>query len=338
MCPYRCILIGFGRRAVDDHLPALVTPALNIELIAVCDIDPLREQEMKKALENYQTKMCPSFYTNLNEALDNEQPDFAIVATPHSTHLKISEKLLRRQIPFLKEKPFAINLNDAKKLVALIEKYSGYMRLCVQRHYHPLYVYGKKALLHLGTIRHFASRYQLNANRYYFGWRSRSETAGGGAVIDMGYHIIDLIYWYFGIPSSVYAVAAPKKDEKLNYMVEETVLAELAYENGVVGSLFLSLCEPDKFEELRVYGTQGYIHLQRDFLRRYNTEDEIVESLTREPAWPSALDDTLFDFIQNLNNRDVVREESRRGLEVMSMIESIYKSIEKKLPVNPREI
>jgi predicted dehydrogenase len=335
---YRCMLIGWGRRSIDDHVPALVSPAHNIKLVAVCDINPGKEEEMRKVLEAYPIKTTPKFYTNLNEALEKERIDFAIIATPHGTHLEISEELLKRKIPFLKEKPFAISLQEARKLVSLIEKYSGHMRLCVQRHYHPLYTYGKKALPYVGTIRHFAARYQLNADRYYFGWRSRPETAGGGAVIDMGYHIIDLIYWYFGVPSSIYAVAAPKKDEHVDYNVEETVLSALAYENGVVGSMFLSLCEPDKYEDLRVYGTHGYIHLQRDFLKRYDTKDTLIESLTREPAWPSAVTDVLFDFIGNLNNRDIVREECMRGLEVMSIIESIYKSMEKKLPVNPREI
>src|SRR5581483_11892402 len=117
-----------------------------------------------------------------------------------------------------------------------------------------------------------------------------------------------------------YSVAAPKKDEELNYTVEETVLTSLAYENGTVGSLFLSLCEPDKHEELRVYGTHGYIHLQRDFLRRYDTNDTIVESLLREPAWPSAVADVLIDFVTTLHKESIVREECVRGLEVMSII------------------
>lgn len=263
----RCILIGFGRRAIDDHIPALLPPIGNVELICVCDVNPDSQAILDELLRNYAErfplKSVPSFYISLDDALDKEEPDFAIVATPHATHLDISKKLLERKIPILKEKPFAIDLEHAKELVEQVEKHNGYLRLCVQRHYHPLYVYGQKALSHLGTIRHFSARYQLNADRYYFGWRSRPETAGGGAVIDMGYHLIDLLYWYFGMPSQIYAVSAPRKDEELQYTVEETVLISLVYGNGTVGSLFLSLCEPDKHEELRIYGTLGYIHLQR---------------------------------------------------------------------------
>jgi predicted dehydrogenase len=320
---YRCMLIGFGRRAVDDHMPALYPPTHNIQLVAVCDINAEHENLLTQLVDKFPGPVHPKFYTDIRQALDETAPDFAIVATPHGTHLEIAKELLARRIPFLKEKPFAVNLHEARELADLVERHAGHMRLCVQRHYHPLYVYGRKALLHLGTLRHFAARYQLNADRYYWGWRSRPETAGGGAVIDMGYHLIDLLYWYFGIPSQVYAVAAPKKDEQLQYTVEETVLASLAYENGAVGSLFLSLCEPDKHEELRVYGTYGYVHLQRDFLRRYNPEDQLVESLTREPAWPSAVSDVLLSFVATIGDQDIVREECSRGLEVTQVIESI---------------
>lgn len=335
---HRCVLIGLGRRALDDHLPALYPRVHSIELVGVCDANPGRASVLHEYVQEKAPDEQPRFYTNLQEMLDREQPNLAIISTPHHTHLHIAEELLKRKIPFLKEKPFAINLDEAKQLVSMIEHYSGHMRLCVQRRYHPLYVYGKKAILHLGPIRHFMARYQLNADAYYFGWRSRTETAGGGCVIDMGYHLIDLLYWYFGVPSQVFSVAAPQKDERMEISVEETTLTSFSYENGTVGSLFLSLCEPDKYEEMRVYGQHGYIKLDRSCLKRLDTKDTVIESLSREPAWPSAVTDVLFEVVNNLSNPDVVRQECRSGMEIMCIIESMYRSMGAKTPVNPRDL
>lgn len=330
----RCLLIGYGRRAAEGYMPALLSTD-GVELCAVCDVDPARKADLDKTLKRRSSKSSPGFYTDLAHLLNSERPDFAIVATPHSTHLGIAEELLRKKIPFLKEKPFAMNLEDAKRLVALVGKHSGHMRLCVQRRHHPLYAYAKKAILQIGTVRHFTASYHLSAGRYYSGWRSRPETAGGGAVMDMGYHLVDLLYWYFGMPSQVYSVSAPKKNAGMDYSVEEAVLSALSYGNGTVGSVFLSMSEPDKHEELKVYGTKGYVHLGRNFLNRYDSDGKTAESLTREPAWPSEVSDVLVDFVENIDRQEIVAEECARGLDAMLMIQGIYESIKKKLPVSP---
>jgi predicted dehydrogenase len=335
---HRCLLVGLGRRAIDDHLPALIPSVNGIELVDACDALPDREELLDGYLARYPDQRRPAFYTDLESALDDLEPGFFIVATPHNTHLSIADKLVRRGIPFLKEKPFAINLAEARTLVELIERHQGHMRLCVQRHFHPLYVYGRKAIAHIGEFRHFKATDQLNADAYYVGWRSRPSTAGGGAVIDMGYHLIDLLHWYFGTPSSVYSTSAPKMLPAADYDVEETVLTSFTYENGAIGNLFLSLCEPHKAEELYVYGSTGYFALQRESLRRYDRSDTLIESLTRQPAWPSAVNDVFNDVVANFNNVDVVRNELTRGLEVMSIIECIYRSIDLRQSTSPRRM
>jgi predicted dehydrogenase len=272
----------------------------------------------------------PNFYNDLDEMLLKEKPDFAIIATPHLTHFKIAEKLIKNKIPFLKEKPFAINLQEALALKELIEKNKVYFRLCVQRRFHPLYVYAHKALFHLNGIRHFDAHYQLHANAYYTGWRSTPEESGGGCVMDMGYHYVDLLYWYFGIPEQIFSVAAPKNHDNLSYSIEETTITSFKYRDGLVGNLFLSLCESQKFEELKVYGKSGSIQLQREFLKRFDNDNNLVESLTRTPAWPSAVAEVLHDFIDNFDDFEIVKNECKAGVAVIKMIDAIYSSIKEK--------
>ena len=337
----RCGLVGLGRRAFDDHLPALLPPVQPLELVAVQDACANREPLVSEFATGRGCKV-PKFYTDLDQMLRQESLDFVVVATPHHTHLGIARQLLEAGVPFLKEKPFALNLKEANELVGLIERHQGHMRLCVQRHFHPLYVYGRKALRHIGHLRHFNAWYQLNANSYDEGWRANPAASGGGCVIDMGYHLIDLLCWYFGVPSSVYSAVAPNKIElpisNAITTVEETTVTMLEYEDGLVGHLLLSLCEPDKSEGLRVDGGHGYIQLDRANLKRFDRAGTLIESLTREPAWPSAVTDVLFDVVASLNDPDVVREECRAGLEIMSVIEAIYLSMRCRRPVNPRDL
>ena len=203
------------------------------------------------------------------------------------------------------------------------------MRLCVQRQHYPLYSYGRDVVDDIGNLRHFRATYQLNAAAYSSGWRSMPEMAGGGAVIDMGYHSIDMLHSYFGPPSRVFAVAAPGM---IRGDVEETVSVTLEYENGRVGSLFLSLCEPHKNEELIVAGSAGAVRLRRDSLQRFNTKGDLMQTFTHEGASSSAVIRTLVDFVAHLGDGDVAGDEVKRGLEVMSTIDAIYRSMSTKQP------
>ncbi|WP_165944188.1 Gfo/Idh/MocA family oxidoreductase [Micromonospora sp. KC213] len=329
----RCILVGIGRRALEDYVPALVDLSENIEFVAACDVDPMAQGRLAEELGKH-GRACPPFFTDRTAALDASHPDLAVVATPHHTHFEVTKDLVLRGIPVLKEKPFAISLAEAHELAHLIWQRDGHVRICVQRRYHPLYLHAKQALAALGQIRHFDASYQLNADAYQDGWRASPETAGGGAIIDMGYHIVDLLHWFFGVPSVVYATTAPKLIPTAGYTIEETVLANLTYDTGTTGTFRLSLCEAAKEEAIRVYGTKGHITLRRDLFERFDRSNNRVEHLTGDRGWASAAD-VLVDTVARLQDRAVVAQELAAAVDITATIESLYHSIAQQAPVKP---
>ncbi|MFD3587357.1 Gfo/Idh/MocA family protein [Streptomyces sp. NPDC058683] len=330
----RCAVIGVGRRTLKDYVPALVDLSARIDLIAACDVDAAAEARLTGELNRCGSEANPSFFTDHTALLDTMRPDLAIVATPHHTHNDISKDLFRRGIPVVKEKPFALSMPQARELTAAVEEYDGHMRLCVQRRYHPLYLRAKSSLQQIGATRHFEATYQLSTDAYQAGWRASSKTSGGGAIIDMGYHIIDLLHWFFGMPSLVYASAAPKLIPAAAYDVEETTLANLSYPNGVTGTLRLSLCEASKEELIRVYGSGGHIRLTRDSLQRFDRSNHVVEQVVAERSWNSA-SGVLVDTLDNLANPDAVQREMRDGVRVTATIEALYRSIAQQTAVKP---
>jgi len=328
---YSCLLIGFGQHAIDDYLPVFFSDVLPISLIGICDLDKDKENLVNNVF-GQQGLNAPRFFCDYKQACELLKPDFVIVSTPHGTHFEISKYLLENKIPFLKEKPFAFDLKDALFLEELIRKHKGYMRTCVQRRSHPLYMHGQKSLFHLKNLRRFEARYQLNATAYCNGWRASLTESGGGCVIDMGYHYLDLLYWYFGLPSEIHTVLAPKKVGGVQ--IEETVLTTFKYPNGMVGTLFLSLCESKKMEEFKIFGSAGHIKLERELLERFDEKRNLVESLTRTPAWPVALTDVVFEFLKDFGKHEIALSECDSGVGIMKMIDGIYKSIQDHQVVN----
>ncbi|MGW8659158.1 Gfo/Idh/MocA family protein [Streptomyces diastaticus] len=330
----RCALIGVGRRTLKDYVPALVELSSRLEIVAACDVDPDAEARLASELARCASTSTPLFFTDRETLLDEVEVDLAIVVTPHHTHNDVARDLLVRKIPFVKEKPFALSLPQAYELADAIEKRDGHMRLCVQRRYHPLYARARAALQEIGEIRHFDAIYQLSTDAYQTGWRANLETSGGGAIIDMGYHIIDLLHWFFGMPSLVYASVAPKLIPKASYDIEETVLANLSYPNGITGTLRLSLCEASKEELIRVHGAGGYVKLTRDSFKRYNRSNEMVEQIAGERSWDSA-SGLLVDLLDKFSDRDVVEREVSDGIQITATIESLYRSIAQQASERP---
>ncbi|WP_265736812.1 Gfo/Idh/MocA family protein [Actinacidiphila yeochonensis] len=330
----RCAVFGVGRRTLKDYVPALVASGRRVDLVAACDVEPAAEKRLVDELERLGSGARPLFFTDHVALLDSVCPDLAIVVTPHHTHDDIVKELFRRGVPVLKEKPFALSSARARELTEAVEEYDGHLRLCVQRRYHPLYLRARAALAEIGGLRHFDAVYQLSTDAYQAGWRASLDTSGGGAVIDMGYHIIDLLHWFFGMPSLVYASAAPKLVPTASYDIEETVLANLSYSDGVTGTLRLSLCEASKEELIRVYGTAGYIRLTRDSFERFDRSNNLVERVAADHSWNSAAG-VLADTLDNLTDPEVTRREIADGVRVTATIDALYRSIAQQTSVKP---
>jgi predicted dehydrogenase len=153
----------------------------------------------------------------------------------------------------------------------------------------------------------------------------------------MGYHILDQLVWYFGLPIELYASSAPKLYPEKQYQVEETVSAIFRYKNGCIGNLSLSLCEPRKREVMEVHGSHGSYILKRKSFKRYDRKGVLVESLSRRPAWPTEVQDILAQFVENVGDYEKVRQEVRHGISVMTLVDGIYRSVNLHKPVRVAE-
>ena len=87
----------------------------NTHLAGVCDIDPVRAAQIAAL---YDVKP----YTNYLDLLEQEKPQAVVIATPHYAHTPLSIACLERGVHVLVEKPLAVHVNDAQKMIAAYEK------------------------------------------------------------------------------------------------------------------------------------------------------------------------------------------------------------------------
>jgi predicted dehydrogenase len=195
---------------------------------------------------------------------------------------------------------------------------------------------------HIGEPFHFDFRYTLLIPNLEHGWRGSRARAGGGCLLDMGYHVVDLLTWYFGVPSHVEATLQRAGRPSQHYDVEDTCNLRLAYKrNGseLIGNVFLSRVFPHKEERLTLVGSEGMVVLDRHELKRVDAQGNIQERLIREGEWPSAYLDQLTTFADWTASRTVQPSMAyQHHLANVAIIEAGYRSAEAGTALAPKDL
>jgi predicted dehydrogenase len=283
----RAAVVGLGHQAQEDHLPAFADCQF-AELVAVCDTD--RNQVATQA----DAYGVPG-YTDLSTMLAEVRPDFAVVAVPHHAGRKVVETCAAAGIHVMKEKPFATNPAEASALATICKQTGIELMVTVQRRFNPVYTAALQLLETIGQPYLVEGRYTFHCPDPGAGWRGRSELAGGGCLVDMGYHLIDLLIWYIGMPDRILAGTSASAAPASVYDAEDTALVHLTYDSGLYGSLLVSRSAGPKTERLAVTGPRGSVLVERGRVSRLDPAGQLIESLVREPAWPCAAS-TQIDF------------------------------------------
>ncbi|MBW1603741.1 aminotransferase class I/II-fold pyridoxal phosphate-dependent enzyme [Streptomyces sp. JJ66] len=276
----KAAVIGLGHQALQDHLPGLADSQF-AHLVAVCDTDADKVAALARQHD------VPGF-TDTRTLLDEVRPDFAIVAVPHHAGREVIAACAAGGVHVMKEKPFATGPAEAAALVALCDKAGIELMVTVQRRFHPVYTAAVQLLEQVGQPYLIEGRYTFHCSDPAAGWRGDASLAGGGALMDMGYHLIDLLIWYVGLSDRVLAGTSTAAQPDADYDAEDTALVHLVYDRGLYGSLLISRSAGPKTEQLTITGPRGAVVIERGRVRRLAPDGQLIESLTREPAWPSA--------------------------------------------------
>jgi predicted dehydrogenase len=195
--PVRLGIVGCGAVTRKCHLPAL--PAVpGLVLTALVDSDPGRAAEAARLVAG-QPGGPVTVTSTLQDSLDSI--DAAVVATSNASHAGVAARLLRAGKHVLVEKPLAVTTGDCGLLAGLASAGGLVLAVGHVRRLFPVAVWVGE-LLAKGTLgRPQRVRWHEGGP---FGWPVASaavfqpEQAGGGVVLDIGVHVLDLLMSWFG--------------------------------------------------------------------------------------------------------------------------------------------
>lgn len=323
----RAGVIGLGKQAQEDHLPALLE-SRKANLVAVCDVD---ESNRIKVSDEYSVASFDDYIEMFNAV----EMDFVIVAAPHFVHIEIVREAAARGIHILKEKPCATNRQELLEIINLCKGSKIELMTTLQRRFNPTYSSFFQLYEQIGTPFFLDVVYSTYVNKPNEGWRGQKSQAGGGCLLDMGYHMIDLIIWYLGVPSSVAATISCLAAENQSYDAEDSANLLLSWDSGLHGTMRISRSVPPKQEKFRLVGSRGIIEVERGSIRRLSSDGQMQEELSRVKSWGPAALSQLDYFCDVISGISVNQNDAVKHLEHISLIEAAYESAETGKTVNP---
>ena len=227
-------LVGTGNICKSAHMP-VYQKRDDVEVIACADIDFEKAKAFAKQFN------IPNAYASVEELLANHKPDFVDVCTWPAAHAPVSIAAANAGCHVMCEKPVCHNLEDALKLKEAVEKNGVKFMLAVPLRYEKSAVHARKLVDEgvLGDVYYGKTAY-VRQRGIPGGWFSCTKYAGGGPIIDIGVHRIDLAWYMMGCPRpvSVMASAVYKigdyRDEPKTDVVDAKVSANNAWAGAQV--------------------------------------------------------------------------------------------------------
>ncbi|HEX6681853.1 MAG TPA: Gfo/Idh/MocA family oxidoreductase [Candidatus Limnocylindrales bacterium] len=231
MARLRVGIIGCGLIAAN-HVTAL-RGIEGVEVVAVADVDAERAPEFARR------HGVPRAYPGAEEMFA-EGLDAVTVCTPHAAHMDGVLAAARHGVHVLCEKPIALSLDDAMRMVEAAQQAGVLFGVLFQRRFWPAAQRIRRAIderrFGVPICGGVVARFRRDAGYYAEPWRGRWDTEGGGVLMTQAIHHIDLLQWFMGPATRVtgrYATLAHHDFLE----VEDTAAALVEFASGAIATI-----------------------------------------------------------------------------------------------------
>lgn len=265
-------ILGAGGIAALSHLPEIA----EVDGMRVTHICGRKERRLHLLCKRFDV---PRFSTSWGDLLDDDELDAIIVALPHPLHADAGVAVLERGLHLFMQKPLCTTIDEANRLVAASEARPGQVVYCRPSFDAAVYEMRRQlAAGAIGTISGALARHSHGGPEIYYAevadafeeprletdlWFFDADTAGGGALIDMGVYSIANLVALLG--KADYVTARTTTVSKPTTL-EDTATLILEFKNGALATAETGWCDPARSSFLRAHGTAGKLVLRGDVI------------------------------------------------------------------------
>lgn len=346
--PLRTAVIGLGIGRVHVEGYALSPHA---DLVALCDADPNRLQEFGLKYNVPAEGLFSDYKTLFAQA----NLDLVSIVLPNSLHAQVSIDAMEAGVNVIVEKPMSITEAEAQRMIDVAHKTNKRLMVMYNRRYRAdaLWMYDLIRNGDLGDIYQVDIYWRRETGIPGWGWAGDKSVAGGGALIDLGVHALDLALWMLDFPKVKTVSGATRtlfgqhglktwgdNPQARDFGVEDGAVGFMRFDNGVNMTVQASWAEhiAPKEDRLRIefQGTKGGIVLdipnytREDTLRYYTEINGVPSTIIPHLSWKS--EDVIAQFVMDAAKRLVNDEPApttgEEGLKAVRIMQALYQSAE----------
>ncbi len=254
MKPLNIGIIGLGTQGRLGLRTSLLLKEANV--LAVADVS---ERALRFAKE-YGVK---NIYTNYEDLLKNDNVEAVVINLPNFLHMEGAMKAAESGKHILMEKPLARNVAEGEKILSSVRKNGVKLMIGYDLRFDPVLrkihddildgLYGRVQMAEATNVSGgpFSPRNDSVGPVKVPSWWFDRELAGGGALLDLGSHMIDLLTWYFGDVVQVQAFI----EHLLNAGLEDSATCVLKFKDGPVATVKVGWFSKGFLQSLQICGT-----------------------------------------------------------------------------------
>jgi len=245
-------VLGSGGIARRRTIPEGIVPAVNARLVSVYDLNAASNAEVAK-------QFGAAAAGSLGELLKTDL-DAVYIATPPNVHREQAIACAAAGKHVLCEKPLGLSVADAEAMIAACRKAGVKLGTAFMMRFLPQHQAALQLIREGRLGKPVFARAQLSC--WYppvpGAWRQDPVLGGGGSLMDMGGHCIDLLEMFFGPVRAVHCFTHRTVHD---YASEDSAVASLFFANGALGVVDAFFCMPDEASQnrLELYGSMGSI-------------------------------------------------------------------------------
>ena len=272
-----------------------------------------------------------AFY-DAKELLEVEGLDAVSVCTPNIFHAPLTISAAKRGINVITEKPMCTTSEEGRRMVQAAEKAGTKLMVAVCRRFSSGSIYLKKLVEsgYLGNIM-YGRCHWLRHNGNPGRWFAKKDLSGGGPMLDIGVHLLDLTWWLMGSPTPIYCLGRAFGSDEEN-AVEDIAVGAITFDTGQMIHVGASWIAGWKSETASILvGDEG--GASRYPLEIYKDIEGRPTSMKPEIEDVDSFQGEIDHFIDCIIKDRIPISNGVEGWTIVKMLEAIYKSSEKNVPV-----
>lgn len=276
-------VVGAGAIAEMAHI-ANYTKLDNVELVGITDINRERAEQVAA---KYGIRVV---YTDEAEMFADKHIDGVSICTPNKLHASQAIAAMKAGKHVLVEKPMCVNLQEADDMIRTVEKTGKVLMVSFTHRFFSHNQYVKKQLEQGVIGKPLSFRIRFAHLGPYTSWSAKSgwffnkAMSGGGALLDMGIHALDLLRYFGGEIKSIQGRVATLKHD---IDAEDYATALVKFESGAFGHMETGWYSHSGFSGYEIYGTEGTVICDYKTVRILREVDGDKQWVERSAAWDS---------------------------------------------------